>query len=401
MPDTAPHLRIELFPAADGDALLLQFRDATSTINILVDGGPRRTFANSLEARLHQLHSEGQALAAVIVTHIDTDHIGGILALLKENGPAVSPRVIRIDDVWHNGYRHLALPGRSPTQSEKLRVLSQTFASEDSPTDDISVREADTLAALITAYGYAWNGAYGGRAIVAGDTVSLANTIRTTVLSPNTEALERLAYQWRQSLLEMGVSHEAVDCPAFAHAFEANLLSAPDALDLEATISAADMIEPPPPDTFVEDTSPTNGSSMAFLMEWRHLRLLLLGDSWPSVVESTLKTSVTDHRAFDVVKVSHHGSRHNTSPSLSELAASRRYIVSTDGSKHALPNIESMLWLAAKSVPNAAFIFNYNTATATWMADERLTRRYGHHTTIGDGVRSIAITVAEGIPDGT
>lgn len=49
----------------------------------------------------------GEELSLVIVTHVDQDHIEGIIELFNENGTADDPKVIPIKEVWHNSYRHL------------------------------------------------------------------------------------------------------------------------------------------------------------------------------------------------------------------------------------------------------------------------------------------------------
>ena len=73
---------IEFFPASVGDSILIRCFSRDDTLNILVDGGVKETYKNQIESRLQNLKSEGQKLDLVVITHIDTDHIGGILELL-------------------------------------------------------------------------------------------------------------------------------------------------------------------------------------------------------------------------------------------------------------------------------------------------------------------------------
>jgi hypothetical protein len=218
---TDTHVDVEVFPAAVGDAILIRCHSHDTAINILVDGGVRATYGTHLATRLKQLQSNGERLDLLVVTHIDTDHIGGALELLKNNGDARSPSVIDICDVWHNGYRHLGLTGRAPTETERNRVLRQSSRPESEISGDgtISVREADSLARLLATHGYKWNRSFNGGPVLAGNVVSLADDIRITLLSPLRADLERLAYVWQRDLLEMGVPYEAVDCPEFAAAF--------------------------------------------------------------------------------------------------------------------------------------------------------------------------------------
>src|SRR5690606_7667099 len=73
---------------------------------------------------------------------------------------------------------------------------------------------------------------------------------------------------------------------------------------------------------FAEDKAVPNGSSIALLAQWKGKTLLLLGDAWPSVVADSLARlgySKATPLHVDVLKLSHHGSRANTSPALLEM----------------------------------------------------------------------------------
>jgi hypothetical protein len=390
-------LAVEIFPAGVGDAILARCWAGGRRVNILVDGGVRKTYESHLADRLRALRAGGERLDLLVVTHIDTDHIGGILKLLKENGSAAVPAVIEIGDIWHNGYRHLGLQGRRPEDEEKRKVLAQVAGADEtrSPTGDISVREGDTLAKLIVGGGYAWNRAWGGNAAVSGSRTTLAPGVEITVLSPARQNLDKLAYQWRKALLTMGVSYEAVDCPEFEEAFE-KAAALPDA---EASagltpISATVGYEPPDPSTFVEDTSMTNGSSIAFLLEFAGIRALFLGDSWPGVVADAWGKLPPDvrERGVELMKVSHHGSQHNTSPTLLELIAAQQYAVSTDGSKHGHPDIETLLWIADRRRDGATLVFNYPSGSSGRIDHPDAKARFGHKVLIGDGKEPVTLT---------
>jgi len=74
---------------------------------ILIDGGYAETYNRYLKQRLQVLAAQGKRINLLVITHIDSDHIGGILAFLKENGSASNPLVIGIDEVWYNGFFHM------------------------------------------------------------------------------------------------------------------------------------------------------------------------------------------------------------------------------------------------------------------------------------------------------
>ena len=381
---------VEIFPAGVGDSILLRCAVEGRAINILVDGGVRKTYEDQLRRRLLELRTQGERLDVLIVTHIDSDHIGGALSLLKANGRSAAPSVIAIGDIWHNGYRHLNLYGRRPTDDEKRRVLNQVHGipDTDSRTGDISFREGDTFARLIRAGGYSWNEAWGKGPIVAGGKASIAPGLDVRILSPNLRNLEALAYHWRRGLQSMGVSFEAVNCAEFEDAFEkVAVLSDEGSPSPESSISASVGYEPPPASAFAEDTSLTNGSSIGFVVNCSGFRGLFLADSWPSVVAEEWEKLPQEERGrqVDLVKIAHHGSQHNTSPAFLRLLAARHYIVSTDGTKHGHPDMAALLWIAASAPKGAALVFNYPTASAVYMNQPEARVRFGHDLIHGDG----------------
>ena len=96
---------IKAFPANAGDCFIIEFKK--EDYFILIDGGYSDTYNNYLKKYLLELALQGKHIDLMIITHIDSDHIGGIQALLKENGSAAHPNIIRIDEVWYNAFPHM------------------------------------------------------------------------------------------------------------------------------------------------------------------------------------------------------------------------------------------------------------------------------------------------------
>ena len=59
------------------------------------------------------------------------------------------------------------------------------------------------------------------------------------------------------------------------------------------------------------------------------------------------------------MKVSHHGSRHNTSQDLLEILKTDKYLISADATKHGLPNKRTFARIINNN-PNSFFYFNYD-----------------------------------------
>lgn len=162
---------IEMLPASQGDCILVTMPDAD--IRILIDGGIGDTYKDSLKERLLQLNSENKAIDLLVVTHIDNDHIGGIVELLKENGSDSESKIIKIENIWHNSYRHLQFDRALQTGKAEEQILKKVIAKgavrekqeKKSGRQEISALQGTTLAAMILQGGYCWNSQFGGMAV--------------------------------------------------------------------------------------------------------------------------------------------------------------------------------------------------------------------------------------------
>lgn len=100
-------IRIEVLPAAFGDCLLVEYGKAKKESRILIDAGLVSTYKTVLKPRLAMLSKaiakKKVPLELLVVTHIDRDHICGVLPLLE-----ASPAVVEADEIWFNGYKHLS-----------------------------------------------------------------------------------------------------------------------------------------------------------------------------------------------------------------------------------------------------------------------------------------------------
>ncbi len=109
-------MKLSAFKAGDGDSILIEGSQA----NILVDGGRKTQFGAHVAPALAQLHAAQKKLDLVCVSHIDDDHITGIVELyrrraewvvhrhkLAEGEPTQQPNFAEppeIEHLWHNGF---------------------------------------------------------------------------------------------------------------------------------------------------------------------------------------------------------------------------------------------------------------------------------------------------------
>ena len=182
---TDESFQLHVLPARNGDALVLEYGSGHDRQRILIDGGIGRAAAG-VKAFL----GDDSELELLVVTHIDNDHIGGLLRLFEMPAPPMPA------DVWFNGYRHLptsALQEMGPVAGEKFTTL-------------------------ILKQGYRWNDAFNRQAVKLGKAPGppsvrcLKGGLQCIVLSPGEDQLVRLRKEWVQVVRDGGLD-PAVPAP--------------------------------------------------------------------------------------------------------------------------------------------------------------------------------------------
>lgn len=366
-------ITIELFPAGNGDAILISF----DTKLILVDTGFVSTFRDHLKPRLKELHNQGRRLSKFIVTHIDADHISGAIAFIKENGVADDPGIIGIDEIWFNSYRHLMLNEKETgTFDGAVPYIPISGGAESLNADNdeqlVSHKQGTSLGSQILKNKYAWNTTFNGASVKADQPFEVNGNdgFKLTLLGPTQDALDNIADDWYtylKKIFQGKINEDAFFDDAFEKMMEEMRQAelAKVILDQEELVSASGgWVEEHAVEWEREDSSPTNGSSITFLLEYQGKKLLFLGDAIPSEVEKQLKKLMPEDQfplKVDVLKVAHHGAWANNSPELLNRIRANFYLFSSNGRRHHHPHFETMAWILKKHGAASAktFVFNY------------------------------------------
>lgn len=341
-------LRIEMLPGHHGDALLVEYGPKRTPFRVLIDGGTPASLG-AVKRRLEKIGAP-VALELMVITHVDDDHIGGSLALLMQKPKLVAPK-----EIWFNAFKHLFPPDRlGPAQGEGL-----TTAIEK--------------ARLMTR----WNKQFGRASVVVPDegalpVLKLAGGATLTLLSPSWPKLEKMRKKW-------------VDACKKAHLLPGRGAEPSDVLGKRPPPIALDVAQLAAT-KFTQDGAAANGSSIAFLFEHDGKRLLLTGDAHPAVLAASIARLGPARLTVDAWKVSHHGSRANSSPALLGKVDCGRFLISTDSGTFGHPDPEAIARIVQRPGAKTLY-FNYDTPYTRPWANATLRGKYSYDAVYPDDGR--------------
>ena len=336
-----------MLPANHGDCLWIEYGAEDDRHRVLIDGGPEYAFPHIQE----RIPEGGCHFDLLVVTHIDRDHIGGILKLLTH-----LPEGVTFGDIWFNAHRHLR------------------------EADELGPAQGEMLSAVIERRGLPWNEAFGGseHAVKVGDDAAprellLPGGMKMTLLSPTMAELRALKPVWEKEVKEHGIEPGSTD-DALAELRRREHVP-PDLLGKEKG--------PPNPakdatEVFVSDDSKANGSSIVLLAEYDGRSALLVGDAYPSLVKRSLAHLAEGTFRTGALKLSHHGSKKNTDADLIKAIACPHYLISTDGAIYGHPHHAGIARTIASADDGTTLHFNYRTEWNGWWDDDGFKATYGY-----------------------
>ena len=375
-------LKLQMLPAGCGDCLWLEYGTPPATHVVIIDGGVGKT-VKALNDRIEMACRErGQTTLDVellVVTHIDNDHIMGIIELLK-----AKPSFLKVKEVWFNGLpqlKSLPAPASLETQFEQRErrsrpadLLGDSDGDEDleesesldnfialpSPGDLLGRQQSDDLTQLLTSSGLSWNVSWDGKAVMIPDTgalptKTLAGKLTLTLLGPPLARLYKLCTVWPDVL---GGDDDQSALPA----------ALPDDL-----LGPRDTWPPVWKEGEQRDSSSANGSSIMLLAEYKEHKLLLAGDGYAPDIAAALERlsrerNIQSSFPIHAFKLPHHASAHNLSRAVLDRIDCCRYLISTDGSgrpKH--PDHQALLRILRYSRKRPQLFFNYlGDTTRPW-----------------------------------
>lgn len=321
---------IHLLPASYGDSILIEYGESSSKY-ILIDGGPYDNF-EELVAGLKRVAPKLKILELLVLTHIDIDHLDGIVTLLNRD-----ELPFKIKEVWFNGY----------DQIEKFG-------------DVLGALQGEYISVVIKDKKLVHNKSFKGKAVFIADykklpVIKIGTTgMSLTILSPGKVALEKLHATWKKEIKKYGNN------PNFA-----KLLGNDKRYFSDDDLLGDKPIEQLQAVKVSGDNSVPNGSTIAFLATYKGKTCIFAGDATSDyllrAIDPILVKSGKDRLAVDAWKIGHHGSKRSTLEKLMSKIKCSKILVSSNGKKFKHPDQETIAKLLKNNGPNLQFYFNYKT----------------------------------------
>lgn len=340
-------LTLDVRRALKGDCMLLHYGTRDRPSLAVIDGGPAGVYKPHLKPRLMEIRTargvpDDRPLRVdiLMVSHVDDDHIHGILDLTKEEierENAQEPRLLNVLGFWHNSFEAII----DHTPEELAAAFKDKFGEaaaggaglsddavleveEESEEDAEVVRSGLKVLASIEqgfrlrqdaeALGYRVNPPFGGKLVLAREgagTIDAGGGLTLTVVGPlhaELAELHKKHVEWLKELEKKGQSPETA---------------------LAAYV----------------DKSVANLSSIVVLAEAEGKRMLLTGDArGDKVLEGLEMLGLLEpggKMKVDVLKVPHHGSANNLDDDFFERVVADHYVFSGDG-EHGNPEREAL-----------------------------------------------------------
>lgn len=325
--------------ARKGDCLVLHYGSADDPGLALIDGGPANVYKPFLKPRLAEIRKmrgldpdAPLPVDMLMVSHIDDDHINGVLELTKELVEAKNaqqPLPLKIKGVWHNTFDDII--GNDPKEltASVTAQFGTASLSGEVETEGLDADAAKVLASVdqgfrlrddSNALKLRINPQFKGKLILANaqaKKVDMGKGLSFTVVGP-----------MNKEVVALQKSHDA-------------FLKKKAQKGSEASLAA------------FTDTSVPNLSSVVVLAEVGEKSILFTGDARGDKVLEGLELVgllTKDGKSrihVDILKCPHHGSNRNVDPIFFRRITADHYIFSGNG-QHGNPERETLEMLLAE-----------------------------------------------------
>ena len=391
-------MKLRVFQSQKGDCLLLEGRDGK---RMLVDGGMAASYTSFVAPVLSKL-GRNEKLDVVYVSHIDEDHISGVLKMVddlvewrvfdhqkasgnpkaKQPDPVRTPRPPAIDQVWHNAFS--AELGENAGRIEAALAATVTILSGLDDTRERARLDVEEKAELATSVnqalqlsskigfkelGIRLNGPAKGKLMFLRKNTPAAiklGGMTAFVIGPREADLRKLREEWNAWLKDNEPKLKKIQRDAGKDedrlTNDVNNVIGP-MLDQAAALAQHLLDGDRPAPQGLEARSggrstlgnrngvtPPNLASLMLLVEEAGKSVLLTGDGFATDITDGLEQhgKLDGNRGLhvDVLKVQHHGANANMTTDFARAVTADHYVFCGNG-QHTNPETDVVEALAA------------------------------------------------------
>jgi beta-lactamase superfamily II metal-dependent hydrolase len=346
-------LKLHLVQAEQGDCLILEHSTSLNPRYILIDGGPATIYKKHLRGKLLGIGASGGKLDLAILSHVDADHIVGLLDLmaeLRQQRHSGAAETIAIEALWHNTFSQTV--GRD-VEARFRRLMQDPIVPRGvmafSNRAEKSIGQGDELTQFAHALHIPINPEFTPQRLIwageAPNTIGLGG-LSLRIIGPTRKNLERLRKKWLKWLAEQEKRMRVRDSVRAA----------------EAARKA--------------DVSIPNLSSIIILTEAEGKTILLTGDGrWDDLLQGLDQANLLGpdkRRHVNVLKLPHHGSQRNVTKKFFNIVQADKYVICANG-KDDNPDLNTLKWIveAAREGERSIEIFVTNATDSTLQLVEK------------------------------
>jgi hypothetical protein len=300
-----------------GDSLLVEYGDANSPRYVLIDGGPAHTYDEHLSGVLRRVKHDGHDLDLMVLSHVDTDHVTGLLDLVADMRGGGAAALPSIKALWHNSFTKTIDPNGA--LAPRLKAMLATAGAQAMAHSAIAINgiaEGHQLRTQAKAVPIALNPGFANDVITA-ETAGVpwkSENLELTVVGPTNPNLKALQVEWENWLADNE-----------------------DAVNSEEPYVMAN-----------SDRSIPNLSSIQIFAKADGKTMLLTGDGRSDhLVQALGQAGLLDGNGkihVDLLKLPHHGSSRNVTKSFFKKITADIYVASANG-KDDNPDLATLIWI--------------------------------------------------------
>lgn len=387
-------LSIKLLPAEYGDCIVVSVRKENQ-YNILIDGGVAKTYQKYIKSEIQRIRKLGQRINLIVCTHMDNDHICGLIEVLKQTNPDF------IENVWYNGFLQIVnsrfYSQKDNSFTDRDNKILDTIISQGMVLDveqEVGINDGMSLGVLIEEGKIPLNAVARGQVIcteLVKSRYEIAKNIFATVLGPSKNNIIELEDHWKKDMVSRNYMFRVSDKVKLTEAFEYQLERIKSIYANERSkINENEDLEKYIGDLTERDESIVNRSSISFILEYDDKKYLFLGDS---VIDKTVLKNIENvvgfEYRFSAIKLPHHGSRYNITHDFISRYTADEYYCLTNSVKYGHPDLEVLAAILCKDSQFKKIVFNYPIDKAYFLDKEEWKEKYSYEVIIGDGKTTV------------